>query len=306
MLPVTILAAAWSKVIARMGIHHTLFSGRIFLSFGVLPIRDHYYQPLIDPKKHLTRPLNEDRNLPGINFNVPAQLELLNKFNYSSELLELPMKKNDRLVFYYDNNSFVAGDAEYLYNIIRFFKPRKMIEIGSGFSTLLSIEAFRRNKQEDSSYVPEHICIEPYEQPWLEKTPAKIVRQKVEDINKELFLTLQANDILFIDSSHMIRPQGDVLFEFLEILPLLEPGVLVHIHDIFTPKDYLASWIVEEHKLWNEQYLLEAFLTFNDRFEILGALNHLAHHHRQQFAAKCPVFGKQSGGEPGSFWIRRI
>jgi len=75
---------------------------------------------------------------------------------------------------------------------------------------------------------------------------------------------------LFIDSSHIIRPQGDVLFEYLEILPILNAGVFVHIHDIFTPKDYLSEWILDGKVFWNEQYLLEAFLSFNTCFKIMG------------------------------------
>ena len=84
------------------------------------------------------------------------------------------------------------------------------------------------------------------------------------------------NDILFIDSSHIIRPQGDVLFEYLEILPILNPGVVVHIHDIFSPKDYLDNWIINDHLFWNEQYLLEAFLSFNNNSPFIdGLLNAL-------------------------------
>jgi hypothetical protein len=124
-------------------------------------------------------------------------------------------------------------------------------------------------------------------------------------MDKSLFQKLGPNDILFIDSSHIIRPQGDVLFEYLELLPTLKSGVLIHVHDIFTPKDYLDEWVLDNHLLWNEQYLLEAFLTFNTQFKIIGALNYMSHHHRDQFAEKCPVFAKQPGREPGAFWMMR-
>ena len=97
---------------------------------------------------------------------------------------------------------------------------------------------------------------------WLNDVSGiEVLRQRVEQMDKQLFLELEENDILFIDSSHMIRPQGDVLCEYLEILPTLRPGVLVHIHDIFTPRDYPDEWLIDEVKLWNEQYLLEAFLS---------------------------------------------
>jgi hypothetical protein len=101
-------------------------------------------------------------------------------------------------------------------------------------------------------------------------------------------------------------PQGDVLFEYLEALPMLKPGVFVHIHDIFTPRDYLQEWIVNETKLWNEQYLLEAFLSFNREFRIIGAVNFLTHHHPAVLAERFPILEMEIGHrEPGSFWIVR-
>jgi hypothetical protein len=121
------------------------------------------------------------------------------------------------------------------------------------------INAIHENKIESTEYQCQHICIEPYEQPWLEKVDVELKRNKVEELDLSLFNILEENDILFIDSSHVIRPQGDVLFEILEILPILNSGVIIHIHDIFTPKDYLDEWIYQDKKLWNEQYLLEAF-----------------------------------------------
>ena len=107
----------------------------------------------------------------------------------------------------------------------------------------------------------------------------QVIRQPVETVDKTIFTCLESNDILFIDSSHIIRPQGDVLCEYLQILPVLQPGVLVHVHDIFTPKDYLDEWLREQGLFWNEQYLLEAFLSGNTDYEIIAALNFLKHHH---------------------------
>src|SRR4029078_2458503 len=96
------------------------------------------------------------------------------------------------------------------------------------------------------------------------------------------------DDILFIDSSHIIRPQGDVLFEYLELIPSLKAGVIVHVHDIFSPKDYLKEWVIDEVHFWNEQYLLEAFLTCNSDWKVIGALNYLHHNHYQHLQATCP------------------
>jgi hypothetical protein len=282
-------------------------SSGILRRVGILPIRDHYYEPLIDPRK-LTHSLRNDRLLPGIDLNIGLQLSVLSQFNFGSELLSLPLDHVTSVRhFYYHNGSYCSGDAEYLYSMIRLFKPRRFVEIGSGFSTLIAREAITQNARETPGYLCEHTCIEPYECPWLEELGVVCVREPVERVEPNLFSKLEKNDILFIDSSHVIRPQGDVLFLYQLILPTLNPGVLVHIHDIFTPKDYLDEWVIKDQTLWNEQYLLESFLAFNSAFEVVAALNHLAHHYRKPFAEKCPIFGREADyREPGAFWIRRI
>jgi len=276
------------------------------MELGVLPVLDHYYQPLINPKKYLKRSLRDDRLLTGVAMNDEEQLNLLSQFSYSEELLSFSLEKQSETEFYHNNGSFWYGDPEYLYNMVRHFKPNKIIEIGSGYSTLMVTSAVRKNKMDDPEYNCNHICIEPYEQPWLEKLGINLIREKVEDIDIAFFEQLESNDILFIDSSHIIRCQGDVLFEYLEILPKLKSGVIVHIHDIFTPKDYLDEWVHKYHFLWNEQYLLEAFLTFNDKFKIIGALNYLSHNYTKQLSEKCPLFAKNPKSEPRSFWIVRV
>ena len=301
--PLTVLAAIWLKYVRKIGVKKMPLSRKIFNKVGVFPIREHYYEPLfnfIDIK----RSLREDRNLPGLNLNVSEQLDLIGKFNYNFELLKFSTHQQTKLEFYYNNPSFASGDAEYLYNIIRHFKPRRMIEIGSGFSTLMAINAICMNKIESHNYTCEQICIEPYEMNWLEDVDVKLERKLVENVDKSLFFSLSKNDILFIDSSHIIRPQGDVLFEYLEILPILNSGVIVHIHDIFTPKDYLNELVLDEMRFWNEQYLLEAFLSNNSEFRIIGALNYLTHHHPQELSKCCPILKQQiAEREPGSFWI---
>ena len=131
-----------------------------------------------------------------------------------------------------------------------------------------------------------------------------VIRQKVEGLGKAVFAELEKGDILFIDSSHIIRPQGDVLFEYLESLPSLNRGVIVHIHDIFSPKDYLKEWVTNEVRFWNEQYLLEAFLTCNRDWKIIGALNYLHHNHFERLQEKCPFLTKDR--EPGSFYVEKV
>jgi hypothetical protein len=131
-------------------------------------------------------------------------------------------------------------------------------------------------------------------------------RLSVEEVDIEIFKALKKDDILFVDSSHIIRPQGDVLVEYLEILPQLNPGVIIHIHDIFTPKDYLDEFIFTNHYMWNEQYLLEALLTNTNSFKIIGAVNYLKHHYPEQLSAKCPILKDQAYREPGSFWMVKM
>jgi len=298
--PITFLSLIWLKLLRKKEIRG--ISENLFMYLGVLPVLDHYYQPLINPKKHLTKSLRDDRDLRGIDLNVEEQLNLLEKFNYNDELLTFPLN-NQGNDFYYDNGSYCSGDAEYLYNMVRYFKPKRVLEVGCGNSTLMIRNAINKNRFDDSNYACHHICIEPYGQDWIEDMKIELIREKVENIDKSLFKMLESNDILFIDSSHIIRPQGDVLFECLEVLPILKSGVLIHIHDIFTPKDYLNDWVLKQHMLWNEQYLLEAFLSFNSEFRIIGSLNFLAHNYFKQFSEKCPVFAKQIGREPGAFWM---
>lgn len=301
--PITLASAIWLKLVVQIRTKN--ISDWIFMKIGLLPILDQYYQPLINPRKHLRKSLRADRTIAGIDFNVDEQLSIISKFRYNSELLEFPVVKGDENQYYYNNNSYMSGDSEYLYNIIRHFKPRKIIEIGSGYSTLMSLNAINRNKRELQDYDCEQICIEPYEQEWLSKLGVTLIRQRVEDIGVEFFSQLQCNDILFIDSSHIIRPQGDVLFEYLELLPSLNSGVIIHIHDIFTPKDYLDRWIFDDHLLWNEQYLLEAFLSFNSDFKVIGALNYLSKKFSKEFCGIAPIYATQEGREPGAFWIQK-
>jgi len=304
--PLTFLASVLLFAIRKMRIANMPVSKWIFKKVGVFPITNHYYEPLFDDR-HLKLPLERDRFLPGINWNDLEQLNLLSGFQFENDLVAMPFEKeSDDLSFYYNNPSLGPGDAEYLYCMVRHFKPSRIIEIGSGYSTLMVQRAISDIRLLNPDYNTEQICIEPYEMPWLEKTGVRVIRQLVEEVGLELFKSLRENDILFIDSSHMVRPQGDVLFEFLEILPTLQKGVIIHVHDIFSPKDYTKQHLVEDVMFWNEQYILEAFLTCNHEFKIIGALNYLKTHYPLEVYAKLPVLEKMKDHVPGSFWIRKV
>ena len=149
-------------------------------------------------------------------------------------------------------------------------------------------------------------CVEPYEMPWLRTLPVQLFREKVEKIPVSIFQELQEGDILFIDSSHIIRPEGDVLYELFEILPRLKPGVYIHIHDIFTPHHYPERWLREEFRLWNEQYLVEAFLINNSGFEIIGALNYLSTKYNDRLFSKLPIASHAGKPNGSSLWLRKM
>jgi len=296
LLPFAYSAALILLFVRRLGVERLRMSKSALLSVGVFPIRNHYYEPMFDYRGTARK----KRLLPGINLNVESQISLANSLTFTNELASILDESSHSLDFTINNRAFGPGDAEYWYQLIRHKKPRRIVEIGSGYSTLMAIKATERNGLEGSDC--EHVCIEPFEVPWLEKTGIAVLREKVEDAGFDAFSVLDDGDILFIDSSHMIRPGGDVLFEYLELLPVLKKGVIVHIHDIFTPADYPENWLKGRVRFWNEQYLLEAFLTHNPDWEIIGALNYLHHHHdvlRQIAPSLTP------SSEPGSFYIRK-
>ena len=303
LIPLVVPAGVLLKAVRRVGLQRLPMCRRLLLSIGVLPLRRHYYEPFIRPED-LRHPLDRERELPGIHWNVPAQLELLSTLRYAGEVQTLLADNSGAFGFRLHNESFESGDAEFLYQVIRALKPRSIIEVGSGQSTRIARAAIKKNSEELAGYKCHHTCIEPYEAPWLESLGVNVLRQRVEDVDSALFGTLGRNDLLFIDSSHIIRPQGDVLTEYLQILPTLKPGVVVHVHDVFSPRDYPDDWVFGKLLLWNEQYLLEAFLTNNIEWEVMAALNLLKHRHFEALQKVCPYLSGER--EPGSIYIRKI
>ena len=301
--PFTALALLWMRAVRFTGLRRTPVSKRLYLALGVFPLRDHFYEPLFHPR-HLRRPLGQDRVLPGLDMDVAGQLELLSRFHFQDELSRYPAGKKAPNGCSFTGGAFGAGDAEFFYSLIRSQKPRRILEIGSGNSTRVADLAIEANLREDPDYRCDLTCVDPYNPTSIER--ALVLPKKVEELDQQVFECLEEGDILFIDSSHMIRPQGDVLFEFLEILPTLRVGVWIHVHDIFTPADYPESWIREKFRFWNEQYLLEAFLTLNRDFRVSGALNFLCRHHFAEMADRFPNLRADPKTQPGSFWIQRI
>jgi len=309
LLPFTLLASILLCAIRMAGVERLPAARWAFKKVGVFPVRDQYYEPLVNPD-HLHRPLDEPRDLPGVKWSDEEQLQLLAQFKYEEELLAFPWEPAGDGGYYFGNPAFGPGDADILYGLVRHLKPRRFIEIGCGHSTLLVQSAIRRNRDENKDYQCRHVCIEPYEAPWLANLDVELVRQRLEQMDLELFNELEAGDVLFIDSSHVIRPQGDVLREYLELLPHLPKGVWVHVHDIFTPCDYPSPWITDEVKLWNEQYLLEAFLTHNRDFRVAWMMGHMFQAHPEAVLKGCPGLqrARKEGHNVvgGSFWMEKV
>jgi len=301
--PLVYPAARVLKKVRRSGVERLPRCKRTLMKVGVFPIRNHFYEPQFDTSD-LSVDLAAPRELPGVDLDIDGQLAALDELIYADELEGLPSDSEDELEFRLHNGLFEAGDAEFWYQMIRRHKPRRVFEIGSGHSTLMTAKALERNRSEDTDYACKHVSIEPYEMPWLERLGITVLRQRVEDLETSFFDELEDGDFLFIDSSHVIRPGGDVLFEYLHLLPALRPGVIVHVHDIFTPRNYPDSWVRDEVRFWNEQYLLEAFLTHNASWKVVGSLNHLRHDHFDALRRVCPYL--TTDHEPGSFYLQRV
>jgi Methyltransferase domain len=261
-----------------------------------------FYQPIPDTRSLPETLWNRLSELRGIDMNGAVQLDLLrNQFpRFQREYEQFPAKPTGEPGRFHCNNDLFGGtDALVAYCMIRHFQPRLIIEVGSGFSSLVAAEAIAKNRNSAL------ICIEPFPQGFLRRGfPGlrSLIEKKVEEVDLEFFSQLQSGDILFIDSSHTVRIGGEVNYLFLEVLPRLKPGVIVHVHDIFFPFDYPRDWVMDELRFWSEQYLLQAFLTFNSEFEVLIANHYLAHYYLADFKRTFPHSPWWSGG---SFWMRR-
>jgi hypothetical protein len=262
----------------------------------------HFYQPIPNTQSLPETLWSQPSELIGFDMNDAVQLDLLrNDFpNFRGGYDQFPAESTSEPGrFHLNNGPFDGTDALVAYCMVRHFQPRLIIEVGSGFSSLVTAEAIAKNKGSAL------ICVEPFPLDFLRKGVRglrSLIEEKVEDIDLEFFSQLGSGDILFIDSSHAVRIGGDVNYLFLEVLPRLKPGVIVHVHDIFFPFDYRRDWVMDELRFWAEQYLLQAFLTFNSEFEVLMANGYLGHHYMEDLKATFPNSPWWGGG---SFWMRR-
>ena len=257
--------------------------------YHVRPI--HYYEPIPDFRAITSEQLERRREFPSIDFRWDDQLRLLHELSdYIHELEQIDPAD-------FKNDYFNGFDAAVYYSLIRHLRPKRVVEIGSGYSTRFASKALAHNAGRGRL-----TCIEPYPEDRLNglRVKVEVIQKRVEEIDVEFFSQLEANDILFIDSSHTVKFGSDVCYEFLEVLPALRPGVWVHVHDIFFPHDYPAEWLLKRRLALNEQYLLEAFLSFNREFEVALANHWLTLDHRSAVRALWPGDSASS-----SFWFYR-
>jgi SAM-dependent methyltransferase len=266
-----------------------------------------FYSAIPNVTELASRPWPEALPMTGVEMREEEQLAFLQECRrFQEEYGAFPEKEPaDGYGYYRDQPMFRAVDAEVLYCMVRRHRPRRVIEIGSGFSTRVTAAAMRANAAEGGA--GELVAIEPYPSEALRRGFPGLTELRVQEIQSlpPTFADhLEANDILFIDSTHVVRTGSDVLFLFLEVLPRLQPGVIVHVHDIFLPAEYPRGWVVDEHRFWTEQYLLHAFLLFNGTFQVAWAGSYM--HMRQPDAVRraFPAYDP-SRDWPGSFWMRR-
>ena len=242
--------------------------------------------------------------IPGIDLNTREQMDLLSSFEPFYNELPFPDKKTEGLRYYYENGNYSYSDAIFLYCMIRHLTPRKLIEIGSGFSSSVTLDT-------NEKFLGNSInCtfIEPY--PQLLKTlltnndkeNVTIHEKYLQEIPIEVFQELGENDILFVDSTHVGKFNSDVNYLFHQILPALDKGVYIHFHDIFYPFEYPKEWLLEG-KAWNEQYMLRTFLQYNNKFKIVMFNTYLEFMFEAEIKNRYPLLYKNTGG---SIWLKKI
>jgi predicted O-methyltransferase YrrM len=284
---------------------------------GVTVMPLHYYSPIatraeIDAgaARTLSAPLAAEK------FDGPAQAARLRSLlPYAAELHDVPLTQPEGDGFYWTNGMFGPQDAFTYYGLIREHRPARVLEVGSGFSTLIAARAAAMNGATQVT------CIEPYptdahNSHLRAEDGFRLVEKPVQEVELDVFTSLTAGDILFIDSSHVAKPGSDVEFLVFEVLPRIAPGVFVHVHDIFLPRGYTNHFYIEQNRHWNENYLLGALLLENPRWQVYIAnafvadfgrspaldsvVDALAGPHRSKRDALAEV----AGG--GSIWLRRL
>jgi hypothetical protein len=252
----------------------------------------HFYSPLTSPQD-CSRAMTW-RDAPGVNLNDAGQVAL------AAELRPVLAAELPGPRWRPDNSMYGAADAAVYRAMLSRFRPSRIIEAGSGFSTAVALDEADSNPDLDGLEIT---CIEPYPQRLLSllrpHDRVDLLRCPVQDVSLRTFGRLGPGDILFIDSSHVAKAGSDVVWLLLHVLPSLAAGVVVHVHDVFWPFGYPAKW-QRERRDWNEAYFLHAFLVGNVDWEILLFSSWLWASHPDL------VPERLSAGQPGSVWLRKV
>ncbi|MFN0051270.1 MAG: class I SAM-dependent methyltransferase [Planctomycetales bacterium] len=266
----------------------------------------HFYSPIAsraDVERH--RDFDWDRPaLPAIDPRIDDQVRLLERFRVLYPTLPFTAEPQPGFRYHYVNPTYSYGDAIMTYCMVRDARPRRIIEVGSGHSSCLILDTNDRffQGQIECLFMDPH---PEYVQSLLgpaETARTTIIPSRLQDADPALFDRLEANDILFIDSTHVSKLNSDVNRYIFEILPRLSPGVLIHFHDVAWPFEYPLAWL-EEGRAWNEQYLLRAFLMYNDHFHIRLFTTLMYRFHGAWFDQHMPLCLVDAGG---SLWIQKV
>lgn len=249
------------------------------------------------------RILTDGKNIQdGIDLNEHYQSSLLESFSGYYGEFKPPEKESANRLYYSRNGMFGFGDGFILYSFMRHFKPARIIEVGSGFSSGLMLDVC-------AELLPhtELTFVDPYSTTILDMVRKKpeasslLVREEIQHVSPEKFNKLNANDILFIDTSHVLKTGSDLSTLFFTILPSLKDGVIIHIHDIWYPWEYPEK-MIREGRAYNEIYFVRSFLQFNRSFEIMFFSSYLQSSRPDFIRENMPEFHKYSGQ---SLWIRK-
>ena len=261
-----------------------------FLGFHISPI---WYSSPIPETKDLTDDLfNRLSECVGLDWNLGTQQQYLKQV--------FPLYANE--VPFEENPGLSLVDAAILHAMIRHHKPRKIVEVGSGWSTRIAARSCLMNQEGGTAC--ELVAIEPHPDRALKDGfpgLSKLIDKQVQDVDMAEIVDC---DLLFIDSSHVIKIGGDVNYEILELVPRLKPGVLIHWHDILLPGEYWKDWVRGNHSFWTEQYSLHAFLMFNREFEVIWGSRYMHLKDPEDIEAVFPYF-QSDFHHITSCWVRR-
>jgi hypothetical protein len=266
----------------------------------------HYHSPIPAEDEVLVyieskKPMKTE--LPDIKLNEQGQFELLNEYVQFYKDLPFPEKQEPDCRYYLDNEWYSGADAIFLYSFLRKHKPKRIIEVGSGFSSAVMLDTIDRF----FSLRPEITFIEPYPDRLKallrsdDEDQIKIIAKKIQEVPSALFSSLESGDFLFIDSSHVVKCGSDLQRLMFDILPTLPSGIFVHFHDVFFPFDYPSDWL-KEGWYWNENYFLRAFLSYNCEWNIYFFNTYVASLFGDFIKDKMPLCFKNPGG---SLYVQR-